>query len=58
VIPLNNDADIIDFLNVVEDYKYEQVHLYVEHMVDDAVMVDEHFFLETRKDGQYGDGDR
>jgi hypothetical protein len=58
VIPLNNDADIIDFLNVVEDYKYEQVHLYVEHMVDDTVMVDEHFFLEACKDGQYGDGDR
>jgi hypothetical protein len=40
MILLNNDANIIDFLNIVEDYKYKQVHLYVKHMVDDAVMVD------------------
>ena len=60
VIPLNNDADVVDFLNVVSDYKYEQVHLYVEHMVDHVVMVEEHFLLEARKDGQHvdGDGDR
>jgi hypothetical protein len=39
MIPLHNDSDIIDFINVVEDYIYDQVHLYVEHMVDDAIMV-------------------
>ena len=56
MIPLNDDVDIVDFLNVVENYKYEQVHLYVEHMVDNTVMVEEHFFLVARKDGQDGDG--
>jgi hypothetical protein len=57
VIPLYNDSDIIDFINVVEDYKYEQVHLYVEHMVDEAIMVEERFLIEALKDGQYGHGD-
>jgi hypothetical protein len=33
VIPLNTDADIVDFFNVIEIYKFEVVHLYVEHMV-------------------------
>ena len=32
VIPLNSDTDVINFLNVVSDYNYEQVHLYIEHM--------------------------
>jgi hypothetical protein len=35
MILLNSDANLIDFLNIVEDYKYKQVHLYIEHMVDD-----------------------
>jgi hypothetical protein len=47
VIPLNNDADVVNFINVVEDYKCVQVHLYVEHMVDHAVVVEECFLLEA-----------
>jgi hypothetical protein len=57
VIPLHNNSDIIDFINVVEDYKYGQVHLYVEHMVDDVVVVEERFLIEAGKDGQHGHGD-
>jgi hypothetical protein len=59
VIPLRNDSDIIDFINVVEEYIYDQVHLYVEHMVDDVIMVEEHFLIKARKDGQHRhrDGD-
>jgi hypothetical protein len=57
VIPLNSDADVIDFINVVSDYKYKQVHLYVEHMVDHSIMVEERFPLEAHKDGQHIDGD-
>jgi hypothetical protein len=47
VIPLNSDADVVNFINVVEDYKCMQVHLYVEHMVDHAVIVEECFLLEA-----------
>jgi hypothetical protein len=43
VIPLNTDANIVDFLNVIKMYKFEVVHLYVEHMVDHAVMINETF---------------
>jgi hypothetical protein len=60
VIPLHNDSNIIDFINVVEDYNYDQVHLYVEHMVDDAVVVEECFLIEAGKDVsllQHGHGD-
>jgi hypothetical protein len=57
MIPLNSDADVVDFINAISDYKYEQVHLYVEHMVDHAVVVEERFLLEARKDGQHVDGD-
>jgi hypothetical protein len=57
VIPLHNDSNIIDFINVVEDYRYDQVHLYVEHMLDDAIVVEECFLIEARKDGQHGHGD-
>jgi hypothetical protein len=57
VIPLNSDADMVDFINVVSDCKYEQVHLYVGHMVDYVVVVEEHFLLEACKDGQHVDGD-
>ena len=57
MIPLHNDSDIIDFINVVEDYRYDQVHLYVEHMVDDAIVVEERFLIKARKDGQHGHGD-
>jgi hypothetical protein len=46
VIPLNSDADVVNFINVVEDYNYVQVHLYVEHMVDHAIVVEERFLLE------------
>jgi hypothetical protein len=45
VIPLNSDADVVKFINVMEDYNCVQVHLYVEHMVDHAVVVEEHFLL-------------
>jgi hypothetical protein len=47
VISLNSDADVVNFINVVEDYICVQVHLYVEHMVDHAVVVEERFFLEA-----------
>jgi hypothetical protein len=47
VIPLNSDADVENFINVVEDYNCVQVHLYVEHMVDHAVVVEERFLLEA-----------
>jgi hypothetical protein len=47
VIPLNSDADVVNFINVVEDYNCVPVHLYVEHMVDHAVVVEEHFLLEA-----------
>jgi hypothetical protein len=47
VIPLNSDADVINLINVVEDYGCVQVHLYVEHMVDHAVVVEERFLLEA-----------
>ena len=57
VIPLHNDSDIIDFINVVEDYKFDQVHLYVEHMVNDAIVVEERFLIEAGKDEQHGHGD-
>jgi hypothetical protein len=46
VIPLNTDADIVDFLSVIEDYESEVVHLYVEHTVDHTVMVNETLLLE------------
>jgi hypothetical protein len=57
MIPLNSDVDVVDFINAILDYKYEQVHLYVEHMVDHAVVIEERFLLEARKDGQHVDGD-
>ena len=56
MIPLHNDSDIINFINVVEDYRYEQVHLYVKHMVDHVVAVEERFLIEARKDGQHSHG--
>jgi hypothetical protein len=49
MIPLNIDANIVDFLNVAEIYKFEEVHLYVEHMVDHAVLVHEPLFLQARE---------
>ena len=49
VIPLNTNADIVDFLNVIEMYKFEVVHLYVEHMVDHAIMINETFCLNLVK---------
>ena len=58
VIPLHNDSDIIDFINIVEDYGYDQVHLYVEHMVDHVILLKERFLIEAGKDGQHGHGDR
>ena len=47
VIPLDTDVDIEDFLNVIDMYKFEEVHLYVEHMMDHAVMINETFLLES-----------
>ena len=47
MIYLNTDAEIVDFLNIVEMYKFEEVHLYVEHMVDHIVVVNEPLFLEA-----------
>ena len=44
VIPLNSDANVVDFLNIVSNYTLGDVHLYVEHIVDNAIMVEEHFF--------------
>jgi hypothetical protein len=38
---------MVNFINVVEDYKYAQVHPYVEHMVDHAVVVEERFLLKS-----------
>jgi hypothetical protein len=55
VIPLNSDADVVDFFNIVDSYKSKEVHLYVEHMVDDAIMVDEHLFLQVHE-AQDGEG--
>jgi hypothetical protein len=55
VIALNTDVDIVDFLSVIEDYKPEVVHLYVEHTVDHAVMINEGFVLEYSQT-QVGEG--
>jgi hypothetical protein len=55
VIALNIDVDIVDFLSVIEDYKPEVVHLYVEHTVDHAVMINEGFVLEYSQT-QVGEG--
>jgi hypothetical protein len=49
VIPLNINANIVDFFNVVEIYKFEKVHLYVEHMVDHVVLIHEPLFLQARE---------
>jgi hypothetical protein len=57
VLPLHNDSDIINFINVVQDYIYDQVHLYVEHMVDYAIMVEERFLIKAHKDEQHAHGD-
>ena len=43
---MNTDADIVDFLSVIEDYESEVVHLYVEHTVDQTVMINETLLLE------------
>jgi hypothetical protein len=32
--PLTNDEQVVDFLNIVEIYKLEGVHIYVEYRVD------------------------
>jgi hypothetical protein len=55
VIALNTDVDIVDFLSVIEDYKPKVVHLYVEHTVDHAVMINEGFVLEYSQT-QVGEG--
>jgi hypothetical protein len=57
VIPLNSDADVINLINVVEDYGCVQVHLYVEHMVDHAVVVEERFLLEANPQDAHVDRD-
>ena len=55
VIPLDTDANIVDFLNVINMYKFEEIHLYVEHMVDHAVMINKTLLLESCQT-QVGDG--
>ena len=55
VIPLNTDVDFVDFLNVIEMYEFEVVHLYVEHTVDHAVMINETLLLEYSQT-QVGEG--
>jgi hypothetical protein len=55
VIALNTDVDIVDFLSVIEDYKPKVVHLYIEHTVDHAVMINEGFVLEYSQT-QVGEG--
>jgi hypothetical protein len=55
VIALNTDVDIVDFLSIIKDYKPEVVHLYVEHTVDHAVMINEGFLLEYSQT-QVGEG--
>jgi hypothetical protein len=55
VIPLNTDVDIVDFLNIIEDYESEVVHLYVEHTVDHAIMINETLLLEYSQT-QVGEG--
>jgi hypothetical protein len=57
VIPLNNDADMVNFINVVEDYKYAQVHLYVKHMLDHVVVVLERFLLKSNAQDGHVDRD-
>jgi hypothetical protein len=57
VIPLNSYADVINLINVVEDYDCVQVHLYVEHMVDHAVVVEERFLLEANPQDAHVDRD-
>jgi hypothetical protein len=58
VIHLNTDVDIVNFLNVIEMYESEVVHLYVEHTVDYAVMINETLLLEysQTKVGEGGSG--
>ena len=55
VISLNIDADIVDFLNIVKMYKFKVLHLYVEHMVDRAIVVNEPLFLQSCQT-QVGEG--
>jgi hypothetical protein len=55
VIPLNINVDIIDFLNIIEDYESEVVHLYVEHRMDHAIMINETLLLEYSQT-QVGEG--
>ena len=52
---MNTDVDIVDFLNVIEMYEYEVVHLYVEHTMDHAVMINETLLLEYSQT-QVGEG--
>jgi hypothetical protein len=47
MISLNTDANIVDFLKIVEIYKFDEVQLYVEHIVDHAVVVNGPLFLEA-----------
>ena len=47
LIPLNIDANVLNFLNIVKMYKFEEVHLFVEHMVNHVVLVHEPLFLEA-----------
>jgi len=43
--PLTNDEHVVDFLNIVEIYKLEGVHIYVEHRVDVLDIVGEVLLL-------------
>jgi hypothetical protein len=43
--PLRNDTDVVDLLNVLEVENRRSVHIYVEHRIDEAVMIDEVYLL-------------
>jgi hypothetical protein len=51
---LRNDTDVVVFLHILEVENRSSVHIYVEHRVDEAVIVDQPLFLPPP--GPYPDG--
>jgi hypothetical protein len=43
--PLTNDEQIAHFLNIVEVYQHNSVHIYVEHKIDEPEIVEEVLLL-------------
>ncbi|GLT53515.1 hypothetical protein SLA2020_267810 [Shorea laevis] len=43
--PLRNDTDVMDLLHVLEVENMRSVHIYVEHRIDEAVMIDQVYLL-------------